>query len=1020
MKLRLLLFVFLATYLNEAYAQPAVGTWSNTGPILFPVNVSGQVDGMGRVCQVKFHPTNAQKIYAVSASGGLFISTNNGHTWAPTAGTDLLPTTACSAICIDYTNDHILYLSTGDPDYYGDDYGIWKSTDAGITWSQSNSGIGNRMSVEILMDPNNHNTLVAATDDGIWKSTNAGASWTEKQNGGDFRSMVQKPGSNTILYAVTSKEYYKSTDFGDTWTQITNGLLIPSNNGGLRLAVSAADTNVLYIGTTDSNGVIMRSSDGGQNFTVVYADTSQCLVCYDQNPSSGSQGNYNFGLTANPQNANELLLVSHCVWRSTDGGTTWSKRTSWWNECHTDMHDIKFNPYNNQQRFNANDGGLWMSTDTLATFWQPWSNGLAATEVYHAAQSPLIRQMVSMGTQDNGELYFDNVWKCNRGGDWGPVCGFDDLPNANIYYVGSGNRRTLQPVGGDQSYNSPFIPTNNAAIEFLPSMTNMAFIGADSLWVSSNINTSSPSWTLINPFNETVQSIASCRADSNILYVVTNNGHLYRSDNALAASPTFTTINTPNSSYNAASLATDKHNASIVYLSCDNKIYRSLNKGLSWSNITYNLPNLNIRKVISDDYSTAERLFVSMGSYVYYKDNTSSTWTNTIGIPTVPNVTDMMTYNDGTGASILRLSTYGRGVWELGINNNLPPVADFSADKQYICPADTIHFLKTIFGNYTSFAWSFPGGSPSSSTADSPVVVYPANGSYNVQLVAISPSGNDTVIKSTYIVVSNGQGNTLAEGFEGSTFLPAGWENMLSTNSPWHRVDTVGGYGASTHSIYYDNYNFDAGGKYDRILTPQIDLVGALNAYVIFDVAYAFYSGYHDSLQVEISTDCNKTFTSVYEKDSTILATAPNTTSYFVPTAIQWRTDTIWLNSYFGNSISLAFDNIGHYGQPIYIDNVNLAVTYSSVNTLENRFSLQAYPNPTNGMVYLQASGLKGKSAVISCYNVIGSLVKQFNTSITGGKFNVATDLSGLAPGLYEFRIQTDNGDKITEPVILR
>ena len=492
MKLRLLLFVFLATYLNEAYAQPAVGTWSNTGPILFPVNVSGQVDGMGRVCQVKFHPTNAQKIYAVSASGGLFISTNNGHTWAPTAGTDLLPTTACSAICIDYTNDHILYLSTGDPDYYGDDYGIWKSTDAGITWSQSNSGIGNRMSVEILMDPNNHNTLVAATDDGIWKSTNAGASWTEKQNGGDFRSMVQKPGSNTILYAVTSKEYYKSTDFGDTWTQITNGLLIPSNNGGLRLAVSAADTNVLYIGTTDSNGVIMRSSDGGQNFTVVYADTSQCLVCYDQNPSSGSQGNYNFGLTANPQNANELLLVSHCVWRSTDGGTTWSKRTSWWNECHTDMHDIKFNPYNNQQRFNANDGGLWMSTDTLATFWQPWSNGLAATEVYHAAQSPLIRQMVSMGTQDNGELYFDNVWKCNRGGDWGPVCGFDDLPNANIYYVGSGNRRTLQPVGGDQSYNSPFIPTNNAAIEFLPSMTNMAFIGADSLWVSSNINTSSP------------------------------------------------------------------------------------------------------------------------------------------------------------------------------------------------------------------------------------------------------------------------------------------------------------------------------------------------------------------------------------------------------------------------------------------------------------------------------------------------------------------------------------------------
>src|ERR1700744_3436259 len=97
-----------------------------------------------------------------------------------------------------------------------------------------------------------------------------------------------------------------------------------------------------------------------------------------------------------------------------------------------------------------------MSTDTLATTWVPKCYGLAATEIYHAAQSPLIRQMVSIGTQDNGENFFDGTWKCNRGGDWGSHNAFDYLGNATVYYLDQGNRRNLQPLGNDESYNAPF------------------------------------------------------------------------------------------------------------------------------------------------------------------------------------------------------------------------------------------------------------------------------------------------------------------------------------------------------------------------------------------------------------------------------------------------------------------------------------------------------------------------------------------------------------------------------------
>ena len=1022
MNLRVLLCVVFVTVVFRMDAQ-TVGTWSDTGPLLFPVNVSGQVNGMGRVSQIKFHPTNPMKMYAVSASGGLYISNNNGATWAPTPGTEVLPTTQCSAVCIDYTNDSIIYLSTGDQNYYSEDYGIWKSTNGGITFNPANVNIGNRMAVEIIMDPVNHNTLIAATDDGIWKTTNGGSTWTETFAGSQFKSMKQKPGSNTTLYAATGSNFYRSTNMGTTWTNITAGVVVPTGNEGIRIAVTPADTNLVILGTTGGYGEILKSTNGGTTFTNIYTSTTQCIVCYDSTITSGSQGYYNFNLTINPANPNELLLVSHCVWRSTDGGNTWSWRTQWYDQMHTDMHDIEFNPYNLTQRFDANDGGVWMSTDTLATKWTPRSDGLAATEIYHAAQSPLIRQMVSIGTQDNGELYFDGTWKTNRGGDWGSHNAIDYLGNATVYYMDQGNRRNLLPLGGDMSFNSPFVPNNNANIEFVPAMPDLAFAGKDSLWRSTNLNTSSPTWTMLYvPGGDNIQGIASCRADSNILYFVTDNNNIYRSDNALAATPTFVAITTPGSTNAAASIATDKHNSNIVYLTCNSSVYRSVNKGVTWTNITGALPALNILKIIADDNSATERLFVCEGNYVYYKDNTTTTWTNTTGMPTIPQITDFMIYNDSTSASILRLSTYGRGVWECNIFNNLPPVGNFVADKQYLCPGDTVHYSKTMYGPATSFIWSFPGGTPATSTADSPTVVYSTPGSYNATLTIFGSTGNDTVIKVAYIVVSNGAVASLTEGFEETTFPPnAQWYQVSQSGNMWQQSAAAGGYGASGHSMFFDNFDNDAGGRHDRIITPKIDLTYATAAYVKFDVAYSYYSGYHDSLEVEVSTDCAKTFNVIYEKDSNVLATAPDTTTSFVPTATEWRTDSISLNAYLGAGMQLAFDNIGHYGENLYIDNINIHVTYppnlSVVNT-PNTGDIAVFPNPTHDLIAIKGTGIKATSETIICYNATGALVSRKTVPVTTGILEAAINLAALPPGVYELKIQGDDGSVIVRQVI--
>src|SRR4051812_26754382 len=190
-----LLVLILIVFSLPAAAQ----NWKQTGPVNFPVNVSGQINGIGRVTQIKFHPSLPNKLYVTSASGGLFGSSDNGNSWTM-MGTDKFPSTACASVCIDYTDDNIIYLGTGDPNYYGIDFGIYKTTNGGTTWIAANSNIGNRMALEMLMDPSDHNKVIAATDDGIWRTVNGGASWTNVKPGGAFRDMKRRPGTNT-LYA---------------------------------------------------------------------------------------------------------------------------------------------------------------------------------------------------------------------------------------------------------------------------------------------------------------------------------------------------------------------------------------------------------------------------------------------------------------------------------------------------------------------------------------------------------------------------------------------------------------------------------------------------------------------------------------------------------------------------------------------------------------------------------------------------------------------------------------------------
>ncbi|MCX6185647.1 MAG: hypothetical protein NTU43_01455 [Bacteroidetes bacterium] len=134
MKIYLYLILMLVCT-HFAFSQSA--NWSAVLPAKFPTNASGQIHGISRVSQIKFHPSNANKMYAVSARGGLFISTDAGTNWTVAAGTDFMANARLASVCIDYTNDQIIYLGTGDHNYYYTGNGVMKSTNGGQTFTQT-------------------------------------------------------------------------------------------------------------------------------------------------------------------------------------------------------------------------------------------------------------------------------------------------------------------------------------------------------------------------------------------------------------------------------------------------------------------------------------------------------------------------------------------------------------------------------------------------------------------------------------------------------------------------------------------------------------------------------------------------------------------------------------------------------------------------------------------------------------------------------------------------------------------
>ncbi|MCC7505907.1 MAG: PKD domain-containing protein, partial [Saprospiraceae bacterium] len=817
MKKIITLFAFFILLTSSALAQLA--NWSNIGATDFPLDVSGQINGFCRIVQMKFHHSDPNRFYAVTAEGGLFITTDAGENWTVAPGTEPI-TSSCASVCIDRTNDQVIYLGTGDPDYYSNGAGVYKSTDGGVTFTATT--LTNCLVDEILQHPTDAATFVAVTNKGIYKTTNNGSTWTAvTATNIPFTDMQQNTAANSlILYACTNEttpRLYRSTDFGSNWTQITSGIVAPTINilSGSRIAVTPADPNIVYFSQVGGGGMLFKSTDGGLNFTLIKDQGSPYLTFYSDDPGSSGQGNYNNTLFVDRLDPNKVWIQSQNTWFSGNGGATWTMLSKWSVIIHTDHHHLLQSPYDPSKLYSCNDGGVWLSTNGGAT-WTPKSNGLYAYEIASNSgkSSHTDPTLVSIGTQDNGRLYrTGDQWYTTLGGDDYDKREFDYLPNGGYIYFLDDNVRTKAPNNGTTTYGLP--TTTVEAMGFNRTNTELAFMGNQNIYRTTNLSAATPTWTQISTFSKTIMAIHSCIANPDRLYVITNDQTIYVSSNATSASPTFSNYTLPTASGTRASIAAVCTNADIVYIAINNKVYRSSNGGVNWTDISAGLPNVNHRRILTEDYGGTEELaFVATNNAVYYRKASPGTWTNySTNLPARRSPTDFSMYDDGTGRSRIRYTSYGRAVWETAFGNLRPPQANFTSDYTgNLCLTNgVVKFTDLSNGGPSAWEWSFPGGTPSTSTDPNPTVTYSTPGSYSVTLTITTGSGPYTVTQSNYItvptVVSGGTYNVGAGGDFTTLSAAAAYWNANCINGPVVFNLTDASYPSETFPITFNANN---------------------------------------------------------------------------------------------------------------------------------------------------------------------------------------------------------------------
>ncbi len=669
----------ISSGLQRGYKTLPVGfgdSWKLEGP----TNIGGRIN------TIAVDPGNPSIIYTGTANAGIYKSQDSGSSWKAVFEDKMY--LGISHIVISPKSHNTIYAATGDPNIsqlpvLGD--GIYRSINAGKTWI--NIGPGNVGVVsKIALHPDSQQVILAASmgnpiirdrNRGLYRTRDGGKTWTQilyldSQTG--ITDVLYDWKNPLTIYAVgwtrirTYKEtitqsrmnrIYKSVNSGLSWDTLTNGL--PAGiNSRIGIAMSASNSSKLYTIITGSDedlrGIYITRNKGVKWDSVGLSGLSF--------PVQGNFGWYFGKIYIRPSNDDSIYFggVDHYEGAASTG--KWNMISPPWytGEVHADKHDMQFQTSN--VFLLATDGGLFRYHYSSG-LWQD-ADEIPNTQFYRLAQNPDLPKDYYGGAQDNGTSHGNgsnlNSWTEEFGGD-GFQAAFNNKSSTTYAFYEVQNGKIYATDGS--SYPVCF----------------------DAAKVNDRTNWDQPYF--LSPF------------DQDVMY--TGTYRVYRNESGFgcdwkAISGDLTEGNIYGDRFhNISAIAPSQKSDSVILAGTfDGNVWITKDRGVSWDSITHKLPKRYVTSLAAS-FVNPRTIYVTHSGFRYNDPfphihrsiDLGKTWTDISGdLPNVPiNKVLCMPGTDsilfaGTDAGVYATQNGGREWFRLGNNMPVYPVMDLLLDKK--------------------------------------------------------------------------------------------------------------------------------------------------------------------------------------------------------------------------------------------------------------------------------------------------------------------------------------------------
>jgi photosystem II stability/assembly factor-like uncharacterized protein len=657
--------------------------------------------------------------YMGVVNGGVWKTTDAGRTWVPIF--DDQPTGCIGTIAVAPSNPNVVYVGAGEaqqrPDLSTGD-GVYKSTDAGKTWTHLPGLRDSQQIADLAVDPKNPDRLFVAvlghpygpnTERGIFRSTDGGQSFQRllyrDENTGASDVLID-PKDPQIVYASLwqarqgpwengdfrgpGSGFYKSTDGGTTWRQITKGLPAwdPDRLGRLGLGIAPSLTSRLYaVVEARSNAGIYRSDDAGESWTRVNSDSRVVA-----RPNDATD------VKVHPTNPDIVYVPTIVAWKSVDGGKTFTAFRG--APGGDDYQQAWINPSNPDIIAMSSDQGAIISLNGGET-WSSFYNQPTAA-MYHVSTDNAFPYRVCSGQQESGSVCIRSrgdtgeiTWQ-----DWTPVAVEEygyvaaDPLDPDIVYGGKvtrWDRRTgqHQDVGPKFGRDANYRVLRTAPVLFSPVNPRKLYFSSNVVWQTVN---GGQSWDQISPDltrptweipknvgvyaslpeaqpsrRGVVYTVAPSYSDENTIWAGTDDGLIHVTRDG---GKTWTNVTPPALiPWSKVSLMDASHfDANTAYAAINTyrlddlhpHIYRTRDGGKTWTHITTGLPDGTIANAVREDPKRRGLLFAGLEQAVYVSFDDGDHWQSLrLNMPAT-SIRDLVVKDDD-----LVVGTHGRSFWIL-------------------------------------------------------------------------------------------------------------------------------------------------------------------------------------------------------------------------------------------------------------------------------------------------------------------------------------------------------------------